>query len=64
MLDLLRQVFKDSIARGSLPSSMETTYYKLLYKKGYYSKQELDSGALDGTSKDPRNLGNSYLAIQ
>ena len=37
---------------------MKTTYYKLLYKKGYYSKQELDSGALDGTSKGPRNLGN------
>ena len=30
MLDLLRQVFKDSLARGSLPSSMKTTYYKLL----------------------------------
>ena len=58
MLNLLRQVFKDSLARGSLPSSMKTTYYKLLYKKGYYSKQELDSGVLDGTSKDPRNLGN------
>ena len=58
MLDLLRQMFKDSLARGSLPSSVKATYYRLLYKKGYYSKQELDSGVLDGASKDPRNLGN------
>ena len=58
MLDLLRQVFKDSLTRGSLPSSKKTTYYKLVYKKGRYSKQELDSGALDGTSKDSQNLGD------
>ena len=58
MKTLLRQVFKDSLKRGCLPDSMRITYYKLLYKKGFYSDQELESGILDGSSKDPRNLGN------
>ena len=57
-IEILGETFKESIGNGEMPECMCTTYYKLLYKKGFYSKQELDAGTLDGTPKDPRNLSN------
>jgi exonuclease III len=55
---LLREVFKDCVSSGSLPDSMRETYYKLLYKKGFYSEADLKAGLYDNSPKNPRDFGN------
>ena len=58
LMKLLREVFKDAISSGSLPDSMRETYYKLLYKKGYYSEDDLKAGLYYKSPKNPRDFGN------
>ena len=58
LIFMLHEVFRTSVELGELPSSMRQTYYKLLYKKGFFSEEDLKAGVLDGTAKDPRNFSN------
>ncbi len=58
LLALLKAVFKYSIETGTLPATMRRTYYRLLYKKGKFSPEDLRTGVLDGTDTDPADLGN------
>jgi len=58
LLTLLKACFKYSLETGELPLTMRSTYYRLLYKKGKFTPQDLRTGALDGTDTDPSELGN------
>ena len=59
MTGMLKAVFKSAVSGGSpLPSSMNSTHYRLLYKKGSLTAQQIASGALNDTDADPRQLGN------
>ena len=58
LLALLKAVFKFSIETGKLPATMRHTYYRLLYKKGKFTPEDLSTGRLDGTDTDPADLGN------
>ena len=37
---------------------MRETYYRLLYKKGEFTQQQVEEGSLERTGADPRDLGN------
>ena len=43
---------------GLKPYTMRRTYYRLLYKKGKYTPEQLRTGKLDDTPDDPADLGN------
>ena len=55
---LLKAVYKEVKVEGKLPVCMRSTYYRLLYKKEPYAEADLQSGSLDNTSEDPRELTN------
>ena len=58
LINFLKRVFVESLDSGKLPDSMRTTYYKLLYKKGYVSRRDIENDVLDGHQNDPKLLGN------
>jgi hypothetical protein len=58
LLSLLKACFKFSMSSGLLPLTMRHTYYRLLYKKGKFTPDDLSSGRLEGTETDPADLGN------
>ena len=55
---LLERTFESSLALKVMPETMRTTYYKLLYKKGKFTIEQVESGELHGCPNDPRLLAN------
>ena len=61
MTGMLKAVFSSAVSGGSpLPSSMSNTRYRLLYKKGSLTAQQIASGALDDTDADPSHSLSSH----
>ena len=58
LISLLKKCFKYSQETGLLPDTMRRTYYRLLYKKGKFTPEQLRTGELDNTPDDPADLGN------
>ncbi len=55
---LLKACVKHSFKTGLLPSTMRRTYYRLIYKKGKFTADDISTGVLDDTATDPSDLGN------
>ena len=58
LIRILKKTFEKSLEIGTLPTSMRETYYKLLFKKGTFTAQEVETGALQGKPNDPSLLSN------
>ena len=58
LIGLLKACFKHSLKTGILPVTMRRTYYRLLYKKGSFTSEQITTGELNNTPEDPANLGN------
>ena len=58
LLSLLKESFKYSMLTGLLPFTMRRTYYRLLFKKGKFTPEQLRTGELDDSPDDPADLGN------